>query len=85
MQEVGKAEFRAAYFRYGRAADGWTEAYWRQHYESDREPPMRYRVELPQHPEQTRMMIVNDYAVREYRLFFMSEAAEDALFRTPGD
>lgn len=85
MQEVGKAVFRATYFRYRRDADGWTEAYWQHFYEPEREPPMRYLVQLPQHAVQTRMMIVDDYAAREHRLFFISEQAEERLFSPGGE
>lgn len=80
MREVTKAEFHAVYFGHGRAQDGWTQAYWDQFYEQDREPPMRYCVELPQRPGDVRMMIVDDYAAREHRLFFVSEDAEERLF-----
>lgn len=85
MPQVTKEEFRAAFFEHGRGADGWTQAYWDRFYENDRTPAMKYRVELPQKPEQTRMMIVDDFAVREHRLFFMSEEAEERLFQPLGD
>lgn len=81
MREVSKAEFREIYFRYARAQDGWSESYWLQFYEQDRDPPMKYRIELPQSPDQTRMMIVDDYGAGEHRLFFLSESAEEAFFR----
>ncbi len=84
MQEVSKAEFRAIYFQYGRGVDGWTQAYWDQLYAVDCVPPMKYRVELPQRPDQTRMMIVDDFAAREHRLFFVSEEAEESLFSPLG-
>lgn len=84
MNEVTKAEFREAFFRYGRGRDGWTQAYWERFYEADRTPPMRFRVEAPTSPERTRMMIVDDYAVREHRLFFMAEEAEERFFSPMG-
>lgn len=84
MREVSKDEFREAYFRHARDGDGWTPAYWQQFYEPDREPPMRYKLELPNTPDQTRMVIVDDFALREHRLFFMSERAEDRLFEPLG-
>ena len=80
MALVDKAAFRAAYFGYGRGQDGWTAEYWARVYEADRVPTMRYRVEPPDHPGQTRMMIVDDYAAREHRLFFVTQEAEDRLF-----
>ena len=80
MREVSKAEFKSAYFGYARDQDGWTQAYWDQFYEQDRDPPMRYRVEFPQRADQVRMMIVDDYAGREHRLFFVSEDAEERFF-----
>jgi len=83
VQDVSKAQFEAIYFEYGREAGGWTRAYWDSFYANDRTPPMKYRVELPQRADQTRMMIVDDFAVREYRLFFMSEEAEERLFDFP--
>ena len=84
MKQVSKDEFRAIYFQYAREADGWTQAYWDQLYAAERTPPMRYCVELPQRPDQVRMMIVADFAVREHRLFFVSEEAEERLFDSPG-
>ena len=84
MQEVSKARFQAVYAEYGRDADGWTQAYWQRFYATDRVPPMKYKVELPQHPDQTRMMIVDDFAAREHRLFFISDQAEERLFEPMG-
>lgn len=80
MNEVAKAEFREIYFRYARDCDGWTAAYWSQFFEQDREPPMTYKVELPKSAAEHRMMIVDDYAAREHRLFFLSEESEESLF-----
>lgn len=85
MREVTKAEFREAFFGYGRERDGWTRAYWDRFYELDRAPPMRYVVEAPPSPEHTRMMIVDDYGAREHRLFFMTEEAEERFFSAPVD
>lgn len=84
MREVSKDEFREVYFRYARDGDGWTKAYWQQFYERDRDPPMRYKVELPNTPDENRMMIVDDFGSREHRLFFMSENAEERLFEPMG-
>lgn len=85
MQEVTKAQFQAVYVEYGRGADGWTQDYWDRFYVTDRVPPMRYTVELPQRPDQTRMMIVDDFALREHRLFFISQEAEERFFAPLGD
>jgi hypothetical protein len=83
LREVSKAEFREAYFRYGRGLDGWTQDYWIRCYEQAPDRGMRWLLEPPAGPRQTRMMIVDDYAAREHRLFFLDEAAEERLFH-PG-
>lgn len=83
MQEVSKAEFREAYFRYGRCQDGWTQDYWIEHFEKAPDRGMRYCLELPQRPEQNRMMMVDDYAAREHRLLFMTEDAVERFFSHP--
>jgi hypothetical protein len=80
MQEVTKDEFREAYFRHGRGLDGWTQEYWIEHFETAPDRGMRFCMELPQRPEQTRMMLVADYGAREHRLFFMTEDAVEDLF-----
>ena len=84
MRQVTKAEFRKVFFEHGRGADGWTQACWDRVYETDRVPAMSYRVELPQEPGQTRMMIVDDFALREHRLFFVHEQAEERFFQPLG-
>lgn len=83
MREVSKAEFREAYFRYGRCEGGWTQDYWIRCYEQAPQPGMRYRVEDPTSPDQTRMMIVVDHSAKEHRLFLVSEEAEARLFDFP--
>jgi hypothetical protein len=81
MREVSKEAFREAYFRYGRGLDGWTQDYWiRVHEQGDADRGMRYCIEDPVSPEQTRMMIVTDHGAREHRLFLVSPDAEDRLF-----
>ena len=80
MHEVSKAEFREAYFRYGRGLDGWTQDYWIEHFEKAPDRGMRFCLELPQSPAQNRMLLVADFAAREHRLFFITEDAEDRLF-----
>ena len=82
MKEVGKEEFREIYFRLGGA--GWGREYWEKFYETPKKPGMKYLIEEPPSPQHTRMMIVEDYAVLEYRLFFMTEQAEEAFFDHPG-
>ncbi len=44
---------------------------------------MRYRYEPPESPAHTRLMIATDFGAREYRLFFMTEEAEERLFGFP--
>ena len=80
MKEVSKDEFKDMYFRYGRAADGWGPDYWDKFFEREGHVPMKYLIEEPESPEHSRMMIVSDYAVNEYRLFFFTEEAEERFF-----
>ena len=80
MREVSKSEFKKMYFRFGRAADGWGPDYWEKFFEQEERVPMKYKIEEPESPEHTRMMIVSDYAVHEYRLFFLTEEAEERFF-----
>jgi len=46
---------------------------------------MKYLVEEPETPEDTRMMIVTDNSAKEYRLFFSTEEAEERFFEFPGE
>jgi len=80
MRYVTKAEFREAYFRYGRGENGWTQDYWIRSFEQGPDEGMKYRMEDPTSPDQTRLMIVTDSAAREFRLFLMSEEAEERFF-----
>lgn len=80
MKEVSKDEFKEFYFKHGREKDSWGRAYWEKFFEPEPKVPMRYRIEEPPSPEHDRMMIVSDYAVKEYRLFFMTEEAEEGLY-----
>ena len=73
MKYVSKEEFREIYFREGKGRGGWTQEYWDKFYEPTPKRPMKYRIEEPASPAHTCMMIVDDYAVDEYRLFFMTE------------
>lgn len=80
MREVTKAEFREAYFRYGRGEGGWTQDYWIRCFEQSPDLGMKYRVEDPASPDQTRLMVVTDHAAGEHRLFLLTEDAEERLF-----
>jgi hypothetical protein len=80
MKEVTKAEFKDAYFRLGGGKDGWTRSYWDKFYEPEPKVPMKYLVEEPPTPAHTRMFVVDDHAAKEYRLFFMTEEAEETHF-----
>lgn len=80
MREVTKDEFREAYFRYGRGEGGWTQDHWIRCFERAPERGMKYRVEDPASPDQTRLMVVTDYAAHEHRLFLLTEEAEERLF-----
>lgn len=80
MKPATKEEFKAIYFKYGRERDGWGRAYWDRFFEPAPKTPMRYAIEEPPSPEHNRMMIVSDFETKEYRLFFMTEEAEDGLY-----
>lgn len=80
MKPATKAEFKAIYFKYGRERDGWGQAYWDKFFESEPKTSMRYAIEEPPSPEHCRMMIVSDFETKEYRLFFMTEEAEERLY-----
>lgn len=80
MRKATKAEFKELYFRHGHERDGWGQAYWDKFFEKEEVPPMTYSIEEPPSPEHTRMMIVNDRAIREHRLFFMTDEAEERFF-----
>lgn len=86
MKEVPKEEFRELYFRLGGGvATGWDLSYWDTFFANDQRTDMKYKVEEPETPEHARMMIVTDYGAKEYRLFFMTEDAEDRFFDFPQD
>jgi hypothetical protein len=83
MNEVTKAQFKKAYFKYG-GTDRSSQEYWDEFYEREESIPMKYMLQKPESPEHTRMMIVNDTGAREYRMFFMTEEAEERFFDFPG-
>jgi hypothetical protein len=84
MREATKAEFREIYFRLGGGErTGRTQEYWDHFFEPTPGRPMTYKIEEPASAAHTSMMIVTDYAINEYRLFFMTEEDNDNLFVFP--
>jgi hypothetical protein len=84
MKEVTKEQFKEIYLKLGGGdATGWDLEHWNKFFENNQGPAMKYLMEEPQTPEQTRMMIVTDYSTNEYRLFFMTEEAEERFFYFP--
>ena len=81
MREVSKEQFKQLYFAFGRGEDGWSPDYWESSFEKQETIPMKYLVQEPESPRHNRMMIVSDFSVREYRLFFLTEEAEEGIFR----
>ena len=57
--------------------------YWNKFFPDNERTDMKYLVEEPETPEHTRMMIVTDGSAKEYRLFFLTEEAEDRFFEFP--
>jgi hypothetical protein len=80
MHEVTKAEFKAMFLKHGKASEGWGQDYWDQFFENGESGAMPYMVEQPESPEHNRMMIVTDLELRQYRLFFLTEEAEESFF-----
>jgi hypothetical protein len=80
MTECTKQQFKDLYFKYGRGLGGWTQEYWDQLFEVDKIPPMKYRVKIPSSPQHSRMMITTDFAVREFRMFFLTIDEEEGFF-----
>ena len=78
MKEVPREEFKAVYFKFGRAEEGWGPRYWDKLFEPPERSAIKYMVEEPESPAHCRMMIVSD--AREHRLFFMTEESEDSFF-----
>ncbi len=86
MKEVTKEEFKRLYFELGGGtATGWDLDHWSRFFVDNERKDMKYLVEEPKTPEHTRMMIVTDYGTKEYRLFFLTEEAEESLFEFPGE
>ncbi len=85
MKKVTKEQFKEFYFKYGGGkATGWDIEYWDQFFEHDEKPGMKYLVREPETPNHNRMMIVTDYGVNEYRMFFWTEDDEERFFDFPG-
>lgn len=86
MKEVTREEFKETYFRLGGgSAAGWGPEYWKRFFEDNETPGMKYLAQEPETPEHTRMMIVTDYGAREYRLFFLTEEADESFFEFSGE
>ena len=85
MKEVTKEQFKEMYLALGGGTSaGWDLRYWNEFYEHETRPGMRYLVQEPETLEHTRMMIVSDFSTNEYRLFFLTEEAEERFFYFPG-
>jgi hypothetical protein len=86
MKEVTKAQFKEIYFRLGGSeTSGWGLEYWNQFFEDEKNYGKKYLLEEPETAKHTRMMIVNDFGMNEYRLFFLTEESEDAFLDFPDD
>jgi hypothetical protein len=82
VREASKEQFKEMYFTFGHARDGWSQDYWDKFFEPEPPRPMKYLIEEPESAAHDRMMIVCDS--REYRLFFLTEEAEERFFHQPG-
>jgi hypothetical protein len=77
IKEVSKEKFKETYFKLGGGqAAGHGLEYWNKFYENN-EKGMKYLVREPETAQHTRMMIVTDYACKEYRMFFLTEKEEE--------
>jgi len=84
MKEVTKEQFKEIYFRLGGGSEtGWDLGNWNSSFEDEKIPGMKYLLEEPATPEHSRMMIVTDYGMHEYRLFFLTEESEESFFEFP--
>lgn len=83
MREVTKDEFKRIYFELGGCRDGWDAAHWKQTFEDNPRPGMKFRVEDPETEEDTCMWIVSDFAVNEYRMFFRTPERSDSILEFP--
>jgi hypothetical protein len=77
-REIGKAEFKELYLKYGRSC-GWTLEYWNSFYE--KELGKRYFFREPESADADRMFIVSGAETR--RMILMSEESEESFFDNP--
>ena len=87
MKEVTREEFKEMYFKLGGGeAAGWGTEYWNRNFEDGaKTADMKFCVEPPTTESHTRMMIVEDFGAREFRLFFMTEEGEESFFDFPDE
>ena len=78
FRTVSRAQFKAIFLEHATRDQGWT---W-DAFEPER-PGMRYCYEPPESPAHTRLMVASDFGAKEYRLFFMTEEAEERFFDFP--
>lgn len=79
-KEVSKETFKETYFKLGGGRKtGYDLVDWNMSYEKN-EKGMKYLVREPETAQHTRMMIVTDYACKEYRMFFLTEKEEEDFF-----
>jgi hypothetical protein len=84
MRQVTKEQFKDLYFRLGgETPTGWGLDYWNRFFVDNERTDMKYLVEEPRTPDHNRMMIVTDFGAKEYRLFFLTEEAEESFFEFP--
>jgi len=74
--QVSKGEFKSLYFKYAQPNSGWTEYYWNQLFERERDK--NYFFEEPASPAQIQMMIVS--GGNKHRMIFLTEKSEDSFF-----
>ncbi len=82
--EITKEQFKDAYFRHGCGAAGWTAEYWQQFFETDCEPGWKFLLQAPSSTRHNRMWIGVNHEKKEYRVFFLTEDATEAVFDYPG-
>jgi len=84
MKEFTKEQFKEIYFKLGGVEEaGWGLEYWNTFFEDEKRPGMKYLLREPETPEHIRMMIVTDFGMNEYRLFFLNEESEESFFNFP--
>lgn len=85
FREVTKDQFKEIYFRLGGGPQsGWTADYWQEFFEAGANPGWRFMIQEPKSPKHDQMWIVSDNAIKEYRLFFMTEESTENFFDYPG-